>query len=263
MSWQATKWAMGLGLPLAAGAVLKTLAYHADKYGMDARPGMQTMCYMSGLGERAVHRNLELLEVNGLIERQTDGRGGRKLYTNYRLLMAENPAYDDKRNPVPKTLFPIAKPRISEQETPHMETRNPAYDASPVRARAPHPTGNVKEPSIEPLAVPTFYSLLKEFSTFDSDLEKCVAWITDNDVSLERAEETASSMTARLLWNEKKSRYEYQDANGKTRSYTAIWPTFRSWVKRGPLPTNGRYPGRPDRADARSDPKDFAVKWDD
>jgi len=256
MSWQATKWAMDLGLPLVPGAVLKSLAYHADKKGFNARPGIKRICFEAGLAERAVQKNLRLLEMNGLIERTKHGQGGRQMRTDYRLLMDENP--------VPETPFLTThrdKPRISRQETPSLATRNPASHDIPIKE------GTVIEPSIEPsitlpaLSAPAFYDALLELPTFDEPLAKCVQWIEANDVSAARAEETALAMVARLTWNDKKSRYEYLDAGGKTRTYTAVWPTFRSWAKREPLSTNGRYSNRGRRVEELPGKEAFKEPW--
>ncbi len=138
MSWQATQWVMGLGLPLVKGAVLKSLAYHAHKDGSEAHPGIETIAFESGLKERAVQDNLKALSQDGLIAITSDTKGGRKRKTTYQLLMA-NPAYGDIRNPAPETVFLTT----SLKETPHPTTGK----------GAPHDTalkeGTVIEPSIE------------------------------------------------------------------------------------------------------------------
>jgi len=118
VSFQATKWAMDLGLSLALGAVLKSLAHHASPDGSDARPGIERISWESGLAPRAVQNNLKQLETQGYIRKVSSGVGGRRQRTDYQLLMAENPA--------PDAPFTKQKPRISRQQTPHLTTLNPA-----------------------------------------------------------------------------------------------------------------------------------------
>jgi len=109
---------MNLGLSLALGAVLKSLAHHASPDGSDARPGIERISWESGLAPRAVQTNLKQLESQGYIRKVSSGAGGRKQRTDYQLLMAENPAADAP--------FTKHKPRISRQQTPHLTTLNPA-----------------------------------------------------------------------------------------------------------------------------------------
>jgi len=109
---------MDLGLSLALGAVLKSLAHHASPDGSDARPGIERISWESGLAPRAVQNNLKQLETQGYIRKVSSGVGGRRQRTDYQLLMAENPA--------PDAPFTKHKPRISRQQTPHLTTLNPA-----------------------------------------------------------------------------------------------------------------------------------------
>ena len=116
MSFQATKWAMDLGLSLALGAVLKSLAHHASPDGSDARPGIERISWESGLAPRAVQNNLKQLETQGYIRKVSSGVGGRRQRTDYQLLMAENPA--------PDAPFTKHKPRISRHHYKEEQSKN-------------------------------------------------------------------------------------------------------------------------------------------
>ena len=221
---------MTLGLPLAPGAVLKSLAYHAHQDGTNARPGMQRICLESGLAERAAQRALQDLETNGLIERVTDNRGGRNHMTEYRLLMAENPVPKDVLNPVFRTPFIPAKPRISGQETPHMGTLNPASKDIPSRAGVvPPPPRTSIEPQIEGVwskaGVYVALSDIQKYSVTAKDQALIDQWLDNHEYSPDTAEAAASAMASKIEFKNGKwfaGKYSYSD----------IPRAYYGWVRR-------------------------------
>jgi len=232
------------------------LADYYDDERQVAWPTQERLAEDCQMGVRSIQRHLRNLAKDGFIFMEQ--RGNQHRLTHYALNIVAGAQTYVPANGVPAKLAGTRSPKVS--------TRHPAYRA-PATAPARAPVPPTPEPSIEPsitlpaLSVPAFYDALLELPTFDEPLAKCVQWIEANDVSAARAEETALAMVARLTWNDKKSRYEYLDAGGKTRTYTAVWPTFRSWAKREPLSTNGRYSNRGRRVEELPGKEAFKEPW--
>jgi hypothetical protein len=123
MSFQATRFILGLtDLNSSQKAVAHTLAYHANKYGGNSYPSMETIARESGLQSRRsaqrVVRQLEKKRIIVAMTAKTGGRGQDKA-TVYRLdLDYKSPinsdttvALSDQQTATPGSQFTVEKQR--------------------------------------------------------------------------------------------------------------------------------------------------------
>ena len=202
---------------------LLAIADWARDDGTRAYPTIKMLAQKTRLSERSIQRIIQHLEGENEVRIvRSTGRGRAHEYT---VLMGKGDILSPDRDDASLKGDTDGQERVTsvaiKGDTGGVSTVNTQPSLQPLDIQAP----------LDPSVWPDWYSDLYSIKSFKKPLADCRAWLVKEHISEAQANVTAADVKGKWPGNPK-------------RPYTDVWAVFRGWVKRPPLPGNGR-PSRP------------------